>query len=179
MAVKTFILENYPEKEKRHIAIETVIRDFLDNEKVKVLYTDKGKPYLEGLPNERYISITTTGKVMLCVFSDKPVGIDGEHLGRFGPDNKTDYTSLAERFFTEEEAEYVRDGEGETMRFVRIWTRKEAYVKYTGKGLVDFPNFSVTDGERFYAKINGVPIKKFSINFPGSSEYMFAIAGVD
>lgn len=179
MAIKTFILENYPEKEKRHTAVENAIKEYLDNDNVEVLYTSKGKPYIKGTATEKFISVTTTGKIMLCVFSTMPVGIDGEHLGRFGQDNKTDYTALAERFFSENEAEYVRDGDGDPMRFVHVWIRKEAYVKLTGKGLVDFANFSVTDGERFYAKINGVPIKKFCINFLGNTEYMFAIAGAE
>lgn len=179
MAIKTFILENYPEKEKRHAAIEKAVKDYLENDKVEVLYTSKGKPYIKGTSTEKFLSVTTTGTIMLCVFSDMPVGIDGEHLGRFNAENKTDYTALADRFFSEEEAEYVRDGDGDPMRFVRIWVRKEAYVKLTGKGLSDFPNFSVTDGERFYAKVNGVPIKKFGINFPGSNEFLFAIAGAD
>jgi phosphopantetheinyl transferase len=179
MAIKTFVLENYPEKEKRHSVIEKTIREYLGDENIQVLYTGKGKPYIKGVGKEKYISVTTKGKVMVLVCSDMPVGIDGEYLGRFGPDNKMDYTVLSERFFSEEEAEYVRDGDGDPMRFVRVWVRKEAYVKFTGKGLVDFPNFSVTDGERFYSKINGVPIKKFNVNFPGSNDYLFAIAGAE
>ncbi|PKM63422.1 MAG: hypothetical protein CVU97_00335 [Firmicutes bacterium HGW-Firmicutes-21] len=179
MAIKTFVLENYPEKEKRHAAIEKAIKDYLENDKVEVLYTGRGKPYIKGTETEKFLSVTTTGSVMLCVFSDMPVGIDGEHLGRFTAENKTDYTALAERFFSEEEADYVREGDGDPMRFVRIWVRKEAYVKLTGKGLADFSNFSVTDGERFYGKVSGVPIKKFAINFPGSNEYFFAIAGAE
>ncbi|MEG1743243.1 MAG: 4'-phosphopantetheinyl transferase superfamily protein, partial [Clostridia bacterium] len=90
---------------------------------------------------------------------------------------KHDYTAIAERFFTEEEADYVRDGDGDPIRFAKIWVRKEAFCKYTGKGLSDFANFSVSDGERFYGKINGIPIKKLSVSFPGSSEYIFCIVG--
>lgn len=179
MAIKTFVLENYPEKEKRHAAVQKAIRDYLENDKVEVQYTAKGKPVLKGTPTEKFISVTTTGNVCICVLSEMPIGVDGEYLGRFGSDNKTDYTAIAERFFTDDEAVYVRDGDGDPMRFVRVWVRKEAYVKLTGKGLSDFLNFSVTDGERFYAKVNGVPIKKFNVNFPGSSDYMFVIAGAE
>ena len=62
-------------------------------------------------------------------------------------------------------------------RFIKVWIRKEAFCKFTGKGLVDFANFSVNDGERFYGKVNGVPIKKLNVTFPGSNEYLFVIAG--
>ena len=85
--------------------------------------------------------------------------------------------SLARRFFTDEEAEYVRDGEDTGVRFAKIWIRKEAYSKYTGKGLADFSNFSVNDGERFYGKVNGGPVKRLNVSFPGSNEYLFAVAG--
>jgi phosphopantetheinyl transferase len=84
---------------------------------------------------------------------------------------------MAERFFTEEEAEYVREGDDDPLRFVKVWVRKEAYSKYTGKGLSDFSSFSVSDGEKLYSKVGGVPIKKFSPAFPGSSDYLFVIAG--
>jgi phosphopantetheinyl transferase len=179
MAIKTFVLENNPEKEKRHAAIEKAIKDYLENDKAEILYNNKGKPYIVGTETDKHLSVTTTGQIMLCVLSDMPIGIDGEHLERFNTENKTDYIALAERFFTEEEADYVREGDGDPLRFVRIWVRKEAYVKLTGKGLSDFLNFSVTDGERFFGRVNGIPIKKFAINFPGSNEYMFAIAGVE
>lgn len=179
MAIKTFILEYFSEKEKRHNAIEKSLKEFLKNDNIQVLYTQKGKPYIIGTETEKFISVTTTGKIMLCVYSDKPVGIDGEHLLRFGSNNKTDYIALSERFFSEEEADFVREGDGDPMRFVRVWVRKEAYVKLTGKGLADFLNFSVTDGVKFFSKVDGVPIKKFSINFPGSNEYLFAIAGAE
>ena len=113
---------------------------------------------------------------MVCVFADNPVGIDGEYLPRFN-DKKTDYIALAERFFTDEEADYVRDGDGDPMRFVKVWIRKEAYSKFTGKGLSDFSNFSVTDGEKLYSKISGVPVKKLTPVFPGYSDYIFVIVG--
>ena len=180
MAIKTFILENHPEKEARHAAVQKAVQEFLEDPAVRVVYDAKGKPTVEDAKQPRFISITTTGAVMLCVLSDTPVGIDGERLDRFGPDTKTDYIALAERFFSEDEADYVREGgEGEALRFVRVWVRKEAYVKLTGKGLVDFPNFSVIEGEKFSSKVNGVPLKRFNINFPESSEYLFAIAGLD
>ena len=46
MAIKTFVLENYPEKEKRHAAIEKAIKDYLENEKAEVLYTEIGRAHV-------------------------------------------------------------------------------------------------------------------------------------
>lgn len=151
------------------------LREHFNNHNIEIEYSSRGKPSLKGI--NKFISVTTTENVMVCAISDVPIGIDGEHLTRFSGESRTDYVVIAERFFTEEEADFVREGEDTGMRFAKIWVRKEAYCKYTGKGLSDFPNFSVTDGERFYGRVNGVPIKKFTVNFPGSNEYIFAIAG--
>ena len=160
--------------------VQHAVKDYLGDPKAKVVYDEKGKPTVEGTEEKWHISVTTTGAVMLVALADCPIGIDGEYLPRFdAPDNKIDYSALAERFFSEEEADYVRDAADSTERFVRVWTRKEAYVKCAGKTLADFPNFSVVDGEKLAPKVRGVTIKKFGINFPGSNEYLFVIAGVE
>lgn len=180
MAIKTFIFENISDKEKRHAQVQSALREYTGIDSAEVYYNNRGKPFIKGLPNDMYISVTTADEVMVVVFSDKPVGIDGERLTRFESDaraKKPDYITLAERFFTGEEAEFVREGSVEGEQFAQIWVRKEAYVKYTGKGLSDFANFSVVDGSKLLGKVNGVSIKKLNVAFPGSNEYLFIIAG--
>ena len=180
MAIKTFIFENISDKEKRHAQVQSALREYTGIDSAEVYYNNRGKPFIKGLPEEMYISVTTADEVMVVVFSDKPVGIDGERLTRFENDSrakKPDYITLAERFFTGEEAEYVREGSVEGEQFANVWVRKEAYVKYTGKGLSDFANFSVVDGSKLLSKVNGVPIKKLNVVFPGSNDYLFVIAG--
>jgi len=174
MAVNTLILQNDPKRETRHQILLDAIRTHFNNDQIQIEYTRKGKPEVKGI--NKFISVTTVEDKMVCVISDGKVGVDGERLTRFTAENKTDYPAIAERFFTDEEADYVRDGEDTGVRFAKIWVRKEAYCKYTGKGLADFSNFSVNDGERFYPKVNGVAIKRFNVSALGN-EYVFAIAG--
>ena len=175
MAVTTLVLENNKNREERHAILLNALRNHLQNPDIEIEYSAKGKPSLVG--SNKHISVTTTGDVMVCAVSDMNIGIDGENLSRFSTPDGRDYVAIAERFLTEEEADYVRDGENDGSRFVKIWVRKEAFCKFTGKGLVDFANFSVNDGERFYGKINGVPIKKLNVSFPGSDNYIFVIVG--
>lgn len=180
MAIKTFIFENSESKEKRHAQVQSALREYTGIDSAEVLYTGRGKPYVKGTPNDTFVSVTTADEIMVVAFSSKPIGIDGERMTRFeNPDAKTkkmDYVALADRFFTSDEAEYVRDGaEGE--RFAQIWVRKEAYVKYTGEGMSAFSSFSVTDGIKLFPKVNGVAIKKLNVVFPGSAEYLFVYAG--
>lgn len=94
-----------------------------------------GKPYFdaEGAP---HFSVSDSGPLWVCAVSDQEVGIDIEEV------KDKDYTDLAKRFFTEEEAEFVRlwgkDG------FFLVWTRKEAYGKFKGTGLQEgLGNFCV------------------------------------
>ena len=182
MALKTFILENSSTKKQRQSDIQKAVREYLKNPKVKVVYDEKGRPSIEGAEKKLHIAITRANTVMLVVIYEKPIGIDGEYLPRMlAPENKVDYMLLAERFFSVDESEYLRDSAHGTEKevFAKIWVRKEAYVKAAGKTLADFPNFSVVDGSRLLPKVHGISLKKFSIKFEGCEDYLFVIAGID
>lgn len=182
MALKTFVLENSSTKKKRQTDIQNAVREYLKDPKAKVIYGEKGKITVESSVKKVHISLTCANNVMLVVLYEKAIGIDGEYLPRLlSADSKIDCSMLAERFFSDEEAEFLRDftGEEEAMNFARIWVRKEAYVKAAGKSLAEFPNFSVVDNNRFLPKVNGVSIKLFSIKFPECEDYLFAIAGIE
>ena len=183
MALKVFVLENSTTKKKRQSDVQNAVREYLKNPKVKVVYDDDtGRATIEGAEKKLYISLTRANTVMLVALYEKPIGIDSEYLPRVTvPENKIDYTMLAQRFFSEEEYDLMhetnRETEAET--FLRIWVRKEAYIKAAGKTIVEFPNFSVVDNMRFVPKVSGISIKKFAIKFPESENYVIAIAGLD
>ncbi len=182
MALKTFILENSSTKKQRQSDIQKAVREYLKNSKVKVVYDEKGRPSIEGAEKKIHISIARANTVMLVVLYEKPIGIDGEYLPRIlSPENKIDYMMLAERFFSVDESEYLRDSAQGTERevFAKIWVRKEAYVKAAGKTLAEFPNFSVVDGSRLLPKVHNISLKKFSIKFEDCENYLFVIAGID
>lgn len=104
-----------------------------------------GRPYLPDHPALDF-SVSHTGKAAFCALSDGGrVGIDAEELRPFPRAER-----VAARFFSEgERGEFnvPRDPEslqgrdlpaeslvGQAERFFRIWTRKEAYLKYLGTG---------------------------------------------
>ena len=178
MALKCIILENNPDREVRHAAVEQAVREYL-NEDVRIEYSAKGRPSIVGSKEEKHISVTTTGSKMLVAVFENPIGLDGEYLPRYDS-AKTDYAALAERFFSGDEAEYIRNesGESEKEKFLKIWVRKEAYVKCVGKTIADFPNFSVVDADKILNKVGSVTIRKFNIRFEGCEDYIFAIAGI-
>ena len=78
-------------------------------------------------------SLTHTGSILLCAVAvGTPVGIDVESLATCG-----DVEALAERHFARPEVvELARmSPDRRRLRFLELWTLKEAYVKARGLGL--------------------------------------------
>lgn len=88
-------------------------------------YGDNGKPYLANHP-DAYFSITHTDKWVFLAVADCAIGIDAQTPRRVCP-------RLAARSTTPDELAWVK--EDTEPHFTRLWTMKEAYLKYTGAGL--------------------------------------------
>lgn len=98
---------------------------------LKFNYGRNGKPYFQDYPF--YFNLSHSGEYVFCAISDREVGVD---IQQFRP---VDVVRLTRRFFTEEEQralERCLDREGQRKLFYRLWTRKEAYGKLTGEGIV-------------------------------------------
>lgn len=99
-----------------------------------LVYDENGRPYFEERTCD--FSITHTQNHVFCALTDGEdssarVGIDAEDLDR--PD-LSNLEEMATRWFTENEQKvFFASPTKET--FLRLWTRKEAYVKYIGEGL--------------------------------------------
>ncbi|MBE6552515.1 MAG: 4'-phosphopantetheinyl transferase superfamily protein [Ruminococcaceae bacterium] len=109
---------------------------------------ERGKPYIKGECGYDHVSISHSEKLFTCAFSKKrAVGIDTEHIER-----NVSYdtiTRLMSRYFTPAEREHLIAFSASavfyTEEFLRMWTKKEAYVKMTGEGL---SGLSSADSER-------------------------------
>ncbi len=100
----------------------------------RIDYGEKGKPYLRDYPF--YFNLSHSGEYVACAVSDSEVGVD---IQRCSPADGECLGRLARRFFSEEERralEQCGDGEERRRLFYRLWTRKEAYGKLTGQGIV-------------------------------------------
>jgi len=94
-----------------------------------------GKPYWEG--SRWHFSLCHTRQAVFCAISDGAVGLDAEKIRPVSP-------ATVSRVLSPEE---LRQFDGSDEGFMRLWTLKEAYVKYTGAGLQGYPNkisFDVT-----------------------------------
>lgn len=102
-----------------------------------------GKPYFKSHPNVCF-SVSHSGNIWVCAFSDTEVGTDVQVYDKTG--NTERRRRIANRWFSENEREYLEKcGYGEA-EFYKIWARKEAYVKFTGDGIGhgDFSAFDTT-----------------------------------
>ena len=108
---------------------DALIRECLGREDLIIERTDKGKPYIAG-PDSACccVSVSHDKETFALLVSDRNVGLDIQYCR----DVKAD--RIAARFFSEEEAAYVAEDNTES-RFFTLWTRKEAYSKYTGLGM--------------------------------------------
>ncbi|MBR0416646.1 MAG: RecX family transcriptional regulator [Firmicutes bacterium] len=105
----------------------------------KLTHDEKGAP----LVDEGFVSISDTKNYWACAFSDRPVGIDIEELSRSVSPSVVKRLHEAERKYLEPLSEGSSEWKEELLT---IWTRKESYAKFTGKGLAEgFRSFCVLD----------------------------------
>lgn len=101
---------------------------------------DGGKPFLAEYPDIKF-NISHCSGLAVCGISDVEIGVDAELVRRYNG-------KVMKRIFSEEEAKLVTASGNPDYDFFRIWTLKECFGKYLGKGL-----------------------------FPGISEYSFDLSG--
>lgn len=95
-------------------------------------YGENGKPYFRDYPF--YFNLSHSGDYVLCAISAGEIGADIQQ--RCGKNAE----KIAGRFFSKQEAEAIateQTGEEREKLFYRLWSRKEAYGKLTGKGISD------------------------------------------
>ena len=90
-----------------------------------LVYGENGKPYLANRPGT-FFSITHSDKWVFLAVSDGEIGIDAQAPRKVCP-------RLAARSTSPEELAWVKLNT--EPHFTRLWTMKEAYLKYTGTGL--------------------------------------------
>jgi 4'-phosphopantetheinyl transferase len=114
------------------ILIRTIIIEQLDikNKYITFSRNQYGKPYLKGSAEFNF-NISHSEDFVVCIISDKPVGIDIEKI------KYIEYEKIAKKFFSIDELNYIvkKDSDIELNKFYKIWTLKESYIKCCGQGL--------------------------------------------
>lgn len=133
----------------------------INNSEIVFGQNSYGKPYIIGFPSFHF-NVSHSEDLLVALVSDQAVGVDVEKI-------RNPNIQIVNRFFTENEKDYVlSDPSLTTKRFYEIWTRKEAYVKYLGKGLSHpLLSFDVLKGLRdnfFIFELGQYIISAFSDN---------------
>lgn len=126
--------------------------------------------------NDIYFNISHSGDYAIVGISDSEIGIDIEiYKGA-----KHEVVDLAKRYYTEDEYNWILSfDEAERIKaFYKIWTLKESYVKFVGKGLsISLSSFTFAfDGSNISLKkdnevFNDVQFKTYDIE----DSYMMSI----
>lgn len=133
-----------------------------------------GKPYIKDSPV--HFNLSHSGSYAACVVSEVECGCDIEKI------TKADMR-VAERFFCPDERAYLRAAESEgerDMRFFRLWTLRESFIKATGRGMsLPLNSFAILFGDCVNVR-QSVDDRHYSFaEFDGIPGYGCAVCVVD
>ena len=145
------------------IALKALTDKFVAEEKgLEISRTGKGKPYFSGNNNFKF-NISHSGELSVAALvteGGQDVGVDIEAV-----DANRDFRKLAERFFNAEEREYLISCSYDKFAFYKLWTAKEARVKYCGEGL---SSIIVSHGEPYEELF----LTRFGVRYGGRDHIM-------
>lgn len=140
------------EDKLRTVTAAALLKSVLDAEDDQIAKNDFGKPYLKNR-RDIHFNLSHSGRFVVLAWGDTELGVDVQQH-----DPSADLNSIGMQFFTNDELQYVQ---GDICRFYEIWTKKESYLKYTGRGLRG-------------------GLRGFSVLKPGSSiRYFYRTLGAD
>lgn len=109
----------------------------INNSKIDFRFNRFGKPYYNKC-NNLFFNVSYTTNAVVVAFSAHQIGVDIEKV-------KSCNDSISHRFFQASECNYIYSTDTKKdFNFYDVWTKKEAYAKYTGKGIsIGFKSFDV------------------------------------
>ena len=147
--VELFVMENDGEKDSDK-KIRAAVREYVNkrhpelagiNEEslFSISRTERGKPYFANCP-ELFFSVSHSEAYWVCAFAELPIGVDIQFHSRLKHESEEKFLqrlkSIGRRFFHPSEATYLEEAQTKD-RFFFLWTARESYVKWTGKGIDD------------------------------------------
>lgn len=121
-----------PDDQKARLIARLMLKKILKETGNENLINDwkndsSNKPFIY---NWSFFNITHSNDIVLFASSDFPIGIDIEKISFF------DYNDFFEFLHTSEYT-YISNAEDSSVAFFEIWTKKEAFLKAIGTGLVN------------------------------------------
>lgn len=151
------ILEHCQKKDRcRSLAASLLLKKALEEEGIcyeETCFTKEqgGKPKL--LQNGLFFNLAHAQEMAVCVISDQQVGVDVERRDRLEGKEQSRKLQIAKRILTPEEWKLWEKAGCQTEELISVWTKKESYVKMTGKGLTENLTTVDTLSNAFYQQI--------------------------
>lgn len=114
-----------------------------------IFRTPEGKPVLAGGP---CFNLSHSGNAVALASEDRPVGIDVEKI------EETDFSAIAERYFTERERAQIAHADFPLAEFYRLWTARESALKRLGRGIPAMEGLEIVSDR---AVLCGKPLEGF------------------
>lgn len=134
--ISVYIYENYNrhENNSREFA-KMCIRDYLGEPNAELVFEENefGKPFVTN-NTDIHFSLSHSGNILVCAVASFNIGVDCQIIDI---KNAAKCRKIAERFYSPQEKQFLEElyDADYINSFFKIWAKKEAYIKYTGKGL--------------------------------------------
>lgn len=123
---------------KRYVEIHARLRIVLGDvinvapRQIRIHKADYGKPYLVDYPDLAFNLSHTANKMVVAIADNCNLGVDIEQCKP-----RANLSALVDKCFAEVEKSYWQklSRSQQIQAFYRFWTRKEAFVKATGRGI--------------------------------------------
>jgi 4'-phosphopantetheinyl transferase len=101
----------------------------------KVTRNENGKPFID--TSGYYVGVSHTDELVIIAIDTENFGIDCEDFSRKVKSKER----ISDKYFSDKERAYIFENgisaEVSDLRFLEIWVKKEAYVKFLGTGIKD------------------------------------------
>ncbi|MBQ7419274.1 MAG: 4'-phosphopantetheinyl transferase superfamily protein [Prevotella sp.] len=120
-------------------------------------YGTYGKPFIKG-HSEIHFNLSHCREAVVCVVSDRPVGVDVESIREFKE-------SLVHYTMNDDEVVRITQSTSPAMEFIRLWTMKEAVLKLSGEGIRNNLKTVLTGQEQIETVVNVEKSYVYSVIF--------------
>ena len=108
-----------------------MLKELLGHTPAEWHYNAAGKPFLTAEDSAIYFSISHCREAIAVAVADQPIGVDVESI------RHVDH-ALIERTMNNHELQQIQTAHQPARAFTALWTQKEAWLKWQGKGIESF-----------------------------------------
>ena len=139
---------------------------------IQLDYDANKKPILK-FNSDVFFNVSHSGDYAILGLSKIPIGVDIEQIKHDFP-----IKELIAQVFSQAEAKSILEAENQSLNFFKLWTRKEALVKASGKGIDEnIKRIPCLDGSHTSTLESLLKIAKWQVfNFKITEDYVGAVA---